>query len=172
MALSCNLFASVAGPPKLAKKFTASVHRAINRPGSLAPPATERVRRIHTPCCRIPRPVSMQHMQTHNLTSLRRLRSFIDAECSTRDTIPRRQVSPRAEEIERAFAGHRRLWLGRPLRKNGICGCDELRGACLERLGGSCDDECWFGPSWCPSRVSDTGLHRCGSHKSREGWGE
>lgn len=154
-ALSCNRRANDAGPPYWATK---SLISQPMRHVSQSPRRTT-TRTIRS---RIPRPMPMQHMHALDHTLFRRLRALVDPKRTPRDAVPRRQVAPRAEQVERPFTGYRRLV--RRTGERGVGGCDELRGACVEGLGGCGRDDRWFGACWGSAWVSNA---VCASHEER-----
>jgi hypothetical protein len=96
-------------------------------------------------------------MEASNNTSSRGLCGGIDAECSMRDAVPRRKISPASEKVERTvrfivFAGFFLLFYVATMRRVDVLvnlwRCDKLGCAGLQREGRRSCNEARF----CTSR--------------------
>jgi hypothetical protein len=108
----------------------------------------------------------MQHMHALDLTRRRRRSALVNPKRTPRHAVPRGQVSPGAEEVERTFLVYGVL-VSVIRGKRGMSGRDELRGARVERLRGRGPDEGWFGAGWGAAWVSDAvrATNTCGVRK-------
>jgi hypothetical protein len=103
-------------------------------------------------------------MEASDDTSSRGLCGVIDAECSTRDAVPRRKISPASEKVERTvrfivFAGFVLFFHVITMRRMdmlvNLWGCDKLGCAGLQREGGRSCNEAGLctsrGTTWIPN---------------------